>query len=289
MSKRVWNIVGKTIFWCAVVTFFVAAALLRSEKECERRVESVSVIVRDADKMGFITPKIVLDIIDNAGLNPVGMRVDSLDLAGINRAVEEYCFTESALTYVDYSGELTVEVTQQRPVVRICTDGGYDFYLTRGLYVLPVQPHAKVDVPVVTGALTLPFPKGFEGATQEWYDGTKKNHRENYNFLLKLTNFVIFLEQTDWFAGRVAQIVLTHKSLGGTGKKYAEPRVEIVPTDGNYIVTLGKLEDVEAKLTRWRKFTEARVVDMNGGELSVEFDGQALWKAPQPTAKKRTK
>jgi cell division protein FtsQ len=289
MSKRVWNIVGKTIFWCAVVAFFVAAGLLRSRKERERTVERVSVIVRDADEMGFITPELVLGIIDSEGLNPVGMSVDSVDLQRINGAVEEYCFTESAVTYVDYSGNLTVEVSQRKPIVRVCTDEGYDFYLTKGLYVLPVQSHAKVDVPIVTGSVTFPFERGFEGPAKEWYDGEKKNHRENYNFLLKLTNFVAFTERNEWLGGKVVQIVLTTPATNSSQKGYCEPKVEVVPREGGYIVALGRLEDVEAKVERWKKFAEARVVDMNGGRLNVEYEGQALWQTPQPATKKKQK
>ncbi|MBO7300584.1 MAG: hypothetical protein J6U53_04150 [Tidjanibacter sp.] len=289
MSKKVWNIVGKTIFWCAVVAFFVAAGLLRSRKESERTVESVEVIVKDADEMGFITPEIVLGIIESEGLNPIGMSVESVDLARINSAVEEYSFTERAITYIDYSGKLSVEVSQRKPIVRICTDEGYDFYLTRGLYVLPVQGHAKVDVPIVTGSASMPFAKGFEGAAKEWYDGSKKNHPENYNFLLKLTNFVTFTEQDEWLRGKVVQIVLTTPQATSSQKGYCEPKVEVVPREGGYVVALGRLEEVEAKVERWRKFAEAKVVDMNGGRLNVEYEGQALWQAPQPKAKKNQK
>ena len=285
MSKRVWNIVGKTIFWCAVVAFFVAAGVLRSNKERERTVERMVVVVKDADKMGFITPELVVNIIDNEGLNPVGRSVESVELAQINRAVEKYCFTERALTYVDYSGVLTVEVTQRRPIVRICTDEGYDFYLTRGLYVLPVKYNAKVDVPIVTGSATFPFAKGFEGPAKEWYDGDKKNHRENYNFLAKLTNFVNFTEQSPWLGGKVVQVVLVPTDSTSSQGEFCEPKVEVVPREGNYVVALGRLEDVEAKVERWRKFAEARVVDMNGGRLNVEYEGQALWSLPKPAKK----
>lgn len=287
--KKSWNIVGKTIFWCAVVAFFVAAGMLRSRKERERIVERMSVIVKDAEEMGFITPELVLGIIESEGLNPVGQSVESVDLQRINGAVEEYCFTERAVTYVDYSGELTVEVSQRRPIVRVCTDEGYDFYLTRGLYVLPVQPHAKVDVPIVTGSTTFPFEKGFEGPAKRWFDEEKKNHRENYNFLLKLTNFVTFTERSEWLKGKVVQIVLSTPATNALQMGYCEPKVEVVPRDGDYIVALGRLEDVEAKVERWRRFAEARVVDMNGGKLNVEYEGQALWQAPQPTTKKKQK
>ena len=81
-----------------VVAFFVATAILRSHKESARKVERVSIVVKDAHERGFITPDIVQNIIDNEGLNPIGKSVDSLNLARINQAVENYCFTAEAIT-----------------------------------------------------------------------------------------------------------------------------------------------------------------------------------------------
>lgn len=279
--KDVWRIVGRTIFWCAVVAFFVATAILRSHKERARRVESVEVIVKDAAERGFITPEMVVEIIQREGLNPIGVSVDSLDLARINRAVEEYCFTAGAITYVDYEGTLTVEVTQREPVARIRTQSGHDLYLTRGMYVLPVQPHACLNLPIITGDVELPFGKSFEGSLREWLSEGEKNHKENYNFLCKLINFVVSSESDEWLKGRIVQINLVAPTSNGPRGEFQEPEVEIVPSDGNYIVELGTLERVDEKIERWRTFVEARVVNMEGGRLNVQYRDQALWEAPK--------
>ena len=279
--KRTWEIVGTTIFWCLVVAFFVATAILRSQNERARKVERVSIVVKDAHERNFITPEIIHNIIDNEGLNPIGRNIDSLDLARINRAVEGYCFTAEAITYVDYEGTLTVEVTQREPVVRIRTESGHDLYLTRGPYVLPVQPHASLNLPIVTGNVELPFGRSFEGSLREWLADGEKNHKENYNFLCKLINFVVSSESDEWLKGRIVQINLVAPATKGKGDEFREPTVEIVPSDGDYIVELGELENVDAKVERWRTFVEARVVDLKGGRLDVRYDNQALWKAPK--------
>lgn len=285
--KKVWNIVGRTIFWCAVVAFFIATALLRSRNESARRVERLEVVVKDASERGFITPETVVGLIDNEGINPVGQPLEDVDLAHINRVVEEYCFTERAITYVDYEGRLTVELTQREPIVRVCTSSGYDFYLTSDLYVLPFRSHATLNLPIVTGDVTFPFGTTFEGSLKEWLAGGEKNHRENYNFLSKLTNFVTFTERDPWLAGRVVQINLRSRPSSASKGAFQEPEVEIVPSNGDYLVQLGILEDVESKIARWRRFVEARVVELKGGVLDVRYDRQALWRKAQP--KKRSK
>ena len=170
------------LFWSAVVAYFVFATLLRVGNERERRVERIEVVVTDADQRSFITPEKVFSLLQNEGIDPIGKRVDSIDLAGINGAIKEYCFTADAKTYVDYSGKLTIKVSQRAPLMRVRNNEGYDFYLTRSGYVLPVESHATLNLPIVTGSLPLPFGKSFRGSLAEWFEGSEKKYRENYNF-----------------------------------------------------------------------------------------------------------
>ena len=216
--KKVWKIVGAVLFWGAVVAYFVCATLLRVSNERERRVERIEVVVTDADQRGFITPEKVLSLLQNEGIDPIGQKVDSVDLASINHTIEEYCFTADAKTFVDYSGTLTIKVSQRAPLLRIRNNEGYDFYLTRGGYVLPVEPHATLNLPIVTGNLTLPFGKSFRGSLAEWFEGGEKKYRENYNFLSKLINFVVYLEESEWEGGKCVQIDLVTPSAKATKK-----------------------------------------------------------------------
>lgn len=284
--KRTWNIVGTTIFWCAVVAYFVCATLLRRDKEQARRVESVEIIVKDADQKGFITPQKALQIIEDEGLNPVGKSVDSVNLAKINGAIEANCFTAEAVTYVDYEGRLTVEVEQRTPLLRMKCEGGYDFYLTEDGYVLPVEPHTTLNLPIVTGTINLPFGRSFSGELREWLTGSEKKYSKCYDFLTKLTNFVVYLNESEWDGCKCVQInLVTPTSKGGSKGVFVEPRVELIPRVGNYVVEIGHLEQLDEKIHRWQRFVEANVVDMNGGVLNVEYDSQALWKAPKEKTK----
>lgn len=254
-----------------VVLFFVWAASLRRHNEEQRRVERVNIIIADSAALQLLSAEDVIDIVHQAGLWPLGQRVDSLSLRDINRAIEECPFVAQATTFIDYDNTLSVEIVQRKPMVRVSTSEGEDFYLTRGLYMLPVEYHKPLDVPIVTGSLKLPCPKGFEGDLRVWAKANKKNSDKNYRFIYKLLNFVVLSEPLD----QIVQIVLIADGDD-------EPKVEVVPRNGNYTVELGHIgdkADIERKLECWQRFVEAGVVDLNtGGTLSVAYDNQAVWR-----------
>ncbi len=285
--KKIWRVVGAVLFWGGLVAFFVATSILRHDNEQARRVERMEIVVKDSLQRRFVTPEIIRSLIVEEGIDPVGKRVDSVDLVAINRTVEGYCFTAGAITYVDYSGTLTVELTQRKPIARVCTRG-YNFYVTEDMYVLPTRPHASLNLPVISGELDLPFGASFRGSLEEWFGGEEKKSSKSYEYFRKLINFVVFTEESPEYAGQFVQIAVIEPSAKSSAKRPTEPRVELVPRHGNYTVELGHLEDVEQKLYRWRRFVESGAVNLEGGRVSVEYDGQVVWKAPKaPKGTKR--
>jgi hypothetical protein len=284
-TKRVWSIVGELLFWAMVVAFFVVAGARLRSTERERRVQGVEVILTDSLTRGYISAADIHTLLRESGLNPVGEDVDSVSLREIKALIEGADYATEVNTYVNFEGIVTIELSQLAPQMRICTSDGHDFYLTEELDVLPIQEGKVLNLPIVTGTLPLPFEKGFTGNIKGLSQEDKKNYEENYNFLSKLVKFVDLTENNPKYRGKIVQITATTHPQNGNGK-WHEPTFEIVPLEGNYVVEIGTLDDVESKLQRWQRFTEARVVALSGGTLNVEYEGQAIWK---PLAKEKKK
>lgn len=277
--------VGEVFFWALVAGFFVWVGLLRTRSEESRSVREIRIVVCDSLERQFVTPEKIMELLGE--LEIVGSGLEEVDLAGINTLVESYSFVSHARSFVDYDGTLTVELYQRKPVVRIISNQGHDFYLSRDMFALPVQPHATLNLPIVTGEIPLPFQAGFSGNIYDKERMEEKNYEENCNFLYKLINFVDLTEQSDEWRGEFVQF----RAVGGTQKAdkqdFREPSFELTPRRGDYILEIGTVDDAEAKLQRWKTFMEASVVDTKGGVLCVEYDNQVLWKSPK--AEKKSK
>lgn len=276
--KKVWKIIGIVLVWLAIVGFFVGAALLRHHNEEARKVEVLRVVVVDSAEVPLVTADKIAQAIQHAGLMPTGKDVDSVSLLAINNLVESNCFVRSSQTFVDYDGVLTVRLTQRKPIARVITTSGEDFYLTANGHLLPTQQGAAIDLPLVTGDITLPFPRSFEGDMVAWARENEKNSDKNYIFLLKLTNFVRLVESRPEWGGNIVQIVAEREGVK-VGSKTTRTTIKLIPRRGNYTVQLGTLDNVEAKLNRWVRFVEAGVVDLNEpNTLDVSYEGQAVWR-----------
>lgn len=285
--KRFWHISGEVLFWSAIVLFFVWVGLLRNHNEEARTVRSIKVVVCDSLERRFVTPEIIMNRIQETTLDPLGESVEDINLKEINLLVESYSFVSHSRTFVDYDGNLTIEIHQREPVLRIMTSKGEDLYLSQDMYLLPVQPHTTLNLPLVTGDVPLPCEAGFTGPLADKEKMLEKKYEENYNFLCKLINFARLTEQTPAWRGKFVQFVATVDGKRSGKQSFTEPTFELIPRHGNYTIEIGTLEDTEEKLRRLEGFLQACVVDPNGGVVNVEFDNQVLWRAPKSEKKKK--
>lgn len=247
--NRSLKIVLSSIAWTAIAAYLVWAGGLGERKRAAVSVHEMRISVRDSAEIGIIRPADVRRWINAAGLDPVGKHIDSIDLMAITQTVGAHDFVRAAKTSVGLDGVLTVTMDQRRPVVRIMTDNGYDFYYTADGYIVPAGRHSAHYVPVVTGHFGLPFATGFSGRLGAETEEAEKKSNESYVFLYKLINFVEYIEDNEFWNAQVVQINVLPPPNART-----EPEIELIPRVGDHVVLLGWLDGYERKLDKLLAF-----------------------------------
>jgi len=272
--KRFLNNVLSILVWVALLTYLIWAGRMCSHQMHDQGVRDVKVVVRDSAASRIITPGMVRLWLAQSGIDLRNSAVDEVNTAHIRDLVLGHLFVADAKVFSDLGGRITISLTQRKPIARVNTDNGYGFYITSDRYILPLQSHEVVYVPVITGNFTLPFDQKYVGPLKEPGAG-EKNLRDYYLFTLKLINFVGIIEASDFWRSEVEQIV-----VDGQGQADSqEPKVEIVPRSGDHIVSLGTLDDIPAKLDRLLAFYRNGLRYEGWGSyktVSVEYDGQVV-------------
>ena len=160
---RSLKIVLNTLLWVGVVAF---VAYFHSRADVHRastKVHTLSISIVDSlrDEM-LVTSSAVREWIEMSGIPTVGESVGDVDLAGIEQCIRGKGFVDRASAYLTYDGELRVEVSQRRPLMRLLVDG-YDCYVTEQGFVFPAPKLASVYVPVITGSYRPPVESDYVG------------------------------------------------------------------------------------------------------------------------------
>ena len=173
-TAKILKIVLLAAVWTAVAGYIVYAAVLASR---QRRVQTVGQVdIRISDSTAtrrMVSCGHVLDWLNRAGIQPVGMPVGEVDVAAIRSLVASKGFVGAAAAYVSPDGTLHIEIRQRRPVMRFMCEG-YDVCATADGHIFSTPEGAVLYVPVVTGSYTPPFAPSFEGSLPAVLDSLRR-------------------------------------------------------------------------------------------------------------------
>lgn len=233
--------------------------------------------VKDSTQRTFLSAQIVSDLLSSHGLNPRGLTRDEIDIHAIESYLAGVLYVKDVEVYANMDADLHIELEQRSPSVRFIGEGGYDFYLSDDLHILPISNDYVEYVPVVSGVLDFPFEADYFGAiptgAQDKSAQEKKKFEESSLFLHKLINFVGYIKNDKFWDAQIVQINVTQ---GVNGR---EPTLEIVPRIGSHTILLGHVDGYATKMNKmrdcylhgmdttiWNKFSH----------LDIQYSGQIV-------------
>lgn len=166
--KRIAKILFFVVLWSIVVGYIVYASVVSAQHRAGQVVERVEIAIADSTEMGqLVTSQKVREWILRSGIATIGSPIDNVDVQGIRRVIERNGFVSSVDACVSYSGVLSIEVRQRRPMMRLMTDG-YNMYVTEQGFVFATPESSALYVPIVTGSYRPPVPPSYEGFVGEY-------------------------------------------------------------------------------------------------------------------------
>ena len=166
--KRIAKILFFVVLWSIVIGYIVYASVVSGRHCAEQVVERVDIAIADSTEMGqLVTSQKVREWILRSGIATIGSPIGKVDVQGIRRVIERNGFVSSVDACVSYSGVLSIEVRQRRPMMRLMTDG-YNLYVTERGFVFATPESSALYVPIVTGSYRPPVPPDYEGFVGEY-------------------------------------------------------------------------------------------------------------------------
>ncbi len=257
-----------------LAAYAVVATRYCSGQEKELECKGVEIVIRDSAQLKFVTSETVLHWLADSAMRTVGMPLRKVDVYAVERLIERQNYVSQADAYTAIDGLLHIVLSQRRPMIRVVSESGHNFYVDSTLVLLPPQADCIAEVPVVSGRLPFGFPPDHFGRLDE-----KKFHRER-ELLHNLLNFVHQVDTDRFLTALTAQIY------------YDGKEVRLLPRVGQQTIRFGELTDSAAVAARLRKLSRFYQKSFGEGwwrsaaEIDLRFRGQVICKGmPVPDAK----
>lgn len=222
-SLRILGPVLMLVLVAAIVLFFSSVA---SRHRHTVACKGIEITILDSAETKFISKAGVKDALAREYGYYVGQRIDSVNLAKIERIVDAKSAVLKSEAYVTVDGILHVEVRQKEPAIKFIGTSG-SFYADRDGNIFPLQARPKEGIPVVEGNIPVRVESG--------YCGPAKTQREK-----------------DWIAGVIDMeefIASSRTWRQGVKTVLVDGEGDIVlkMTQGKERFIFGRPTDIEAK------------------------------------------
>lgn len=257
MSKTVRHIIngvsGALLAACLVVAY-MSGVSCRAPLKCT----GLNVVIADSSMNRFVSKADVKKFLDKEYGEYVGMLLDSIDLAKVEKIIDGRSAVNKSEAYTTRDGMLNVKVTQRTPVVRFQkSDGG--FYADAEGFLFPLQSSYASRVQVIDGEIPLKANSGYKGEI------TDEKERA---WLEKVIDLVNYMENSRTWKDKIVQITVCD---GG--------ELIMVPREGTERFHFGQPDEIHEKFRKMETYYTA-VVPAKGEKeyrvVNLEYEGQIV-------------
>jgi len=229
--------IRNSILWIAVIVYLLVVLAFVAKKRKNTVCNKVQITILDSAKNFLLEKKNIEEYIHKNYKKLEGTIVDSIDIAKLEKIVLNYPLVKTTKMYKNISGEVFIELTQRKPIIRIITAEGKSFYIDEDGIILPFSETYTAHVLVANGNIVNRFELDKKISVE-----SVLNLRSN-KVIKDLFTLGKYIYENEFFKSQTNQIYVTKQN-----------KFELVPRVGQHIVIFGTIEDYKNKFKELEVF-----------------------------------
>lgn len=259
--KATWKIalkkIGRILMWVTMLGFVLFALAFSNKQANNTLCSKVNVRVYPVD-IGFYNRQTLLQHLRPhlpEGKKAIGLPLVELEVSEMEKHFLDLHFIEHAEVFTDFKGELTIEVKQRRPILRVLRFDGTQFYVDQYGVKMPLSEQFTARVPVASGNI---FERLEKSDSVYSFVG---------NQVFKIASYV---DKHPFYKALIEQIFVK-----------ADNELILVPKIGSHIIVFGDANKMEIKFKKLLAFYReglSRIGWNTYRSIDLRFDGQVICK-----------
>lgn len=207
--------------------------VILSSKNHRRTVMCEGLRVEFSDNFNFVTEDDIKAYIERNYGSYIGQRLDSVDLARIEKILDVQSAILKSEAYTTEDGMLNVMIAQREPVLRF-QKHEIGFYMDERGYIFPLQDNYTSHVTVIDGDIPVSYTPGYKG------EASSEKEARWLKGVLAMTKY---MAKSKIWSENISQI-----SVNDAGD------IVLVPREGKEKFIIGSPSGYEEKLSKIEKY-----------------------------------
>lgn len=228
------------VLWIIGLSGLLASLAFATGKEKNVVAENLYVSVNNTEVNTFIDEEDVKEFFKDRNDSILHTSLKNIDVNSLEKALNSHPAVENADIAVDVNGDVTIDVTQRTPLVRVMNMDGESYYIDDKSKLMPLSDKYTARVLIATGYIIEPFASRYQFSVN---DIAKHEVFSKVSVLDDIYSISAFIAKDSVLASLIHQINVT-----------PDKELELYPSIGNHKIIFGEAKDFEEKFEKLKMF-----------------------------------
>jgi cell division protein FtsQ len=240
MKKLNIRKIGVAVLWIIGLSGLLVSLAFVGKKEKAVIAGNLTVSILNTDENSFIDEQDVKEFFKERKDSILKAQLGSIQVCDLEKALNSHPAIENAEVAVDINGDVTMNVTQRTPMVRVFTSEGESYYIDTQSKLMPLNDSYTARVLIATGAIHEPFAKRYAMPVN---DIAKNEALSKVSVLDDIYTLSAYIATDSVLTSLIHQINVTN-----------DQEIELYPSIGNHIIVFGEVKDLKEKFEKLKLF-----------------------------------
>lgn len=195
-----------------------------------------------------------------------GQPLHEINVFELEKALNAHPSIASADVAVNVNGDVTINITQRKPIVRIINDQGDSYYIDNKATMMPLADHYTARVLVVNGVIPEQYSQFYNMTVPQI---EKDSALRAVTVLDDIYEMAKYISTDSLLSGLITQAYIND-----------EREIELYPAVGNQRIIFGKSDDMADKFEKLKVFYKDGLNSSNGWEkysvINLKYRNQVV-------------
>ncbi len=228
------------VLWIIGLSGLLASLAFVSKQEKAVIAENLTVTILNTDENSFIDEQDVKAFFKERKDSILKAQLGTIQVTDLEKALNSHPAIENAEVAVDINGDVTMNVTQRTPVVRVFTREGESYYIDTQSKLMPLSDSYTARVLIATGAINEPFAKRYAMPVNNI---AKNEALSKVSVLDDIYTLSTYIAADSVLTSLIHQINVTN-----------DQEIELYPSIGDHRIVFGEVKDLKEKFEKLKLF-----------------------------------
>ena len=240
MKKISLKKIGIVVLWFLGIAGLVSSLAFVNNAENKVKGKTVSVAIEQDDDNSFVDEDDVLKFLKDRNDTFINQPMKDIDVYKIERALNTHPSIAASEVAVTVNGDVSINIKQRKPIVRIINSKGESFYIDDKATVMPLADHYTARVLVVNGFIPEKYAQFYKISVQQIEKDSAFKAITVIDDIYEVANYI---KKDSLLNGLITQLYINN-----------EREIELYPAIGNQRIIFGDDADIAEKFEKLKTF-----------------------------------